>query len=324
MRPRGKTDISSERLFRHFQNDVQHPLNLRCDDLVSVVEHLAPLAHLAVRHGDDGKVVLVDAHLRRVERQDGEVLRVLADQPERQRVALELQKRLHTQVLTGKLAVELVAVGIAVIHQDKWMRDKVCKVDVAAFGKRIFRVRHDDYVLLRFKDLDELRVEDLLVERIDDVELVFHEHLRDGGDVARVQVDLHVREALVEERYDIGKRCREQGVERADTHRAAELGVGRGKSARPCDGTDHVTRVGDKVLAVLRDGDRFTDAVEQLHAELPLELLYLHRHGRLRIVQRFSGAGKTFEFRNLQEGDQIADFHTSLQFRNYNGYFNKI
>ena len=262
----------------------------------------------------------MDAHLRRVERQDGEILRILADESERQRVALELQKRLHAQVLTGELAVELVAVGVAVVHQDERVRHKVGKVHIIAGRERVFRVRHDDDVLLLLKDLDKLCVEDLRVERVDDVELIFDEHLRDGGDVARVQVDLHVREALVEKRHDIGKRRREQRVERADAHRAAELGIGRGERARPRDGAHHVARVGDEVLAVLRDGDRFADAVKELHTQLALELLYLHCDGGLRIVQRFSSAGKTFEFRNLQEGDQIANLHTSLQFRIYNEF----
>lgn len=73
------------------------------------------------------------------------------------------------------------------------MRHKVGKVHIIAGRERVFRVRHDDDVLLRFKDFDKLRVEDLLIERVDDVELILDEHFGDGGDIARVQADLHVR-----------------------------------------------------------------------------------------------------------------------------------
>ena len=71
-------------------------MDLRGDDLVAVIKYLPPLAHLTVGHRDDGKVALVNAHLRRVARQHGEILWILADELERERVALELQKRLDT------------------------------------------------------------------------------------------------------------------------------------------------------------------------------------------------------------------------------------
>ena len=60
---------------------------------------------------------------------------------------------------------------------------------IIAGRERVFRVRHDDDVLLRFEDFDKLRVEDLLIERVDDVELILDEHFGDGGDIARVQAD---------------------------------------------------------------------------------------------------------------------------------------
>ena len=207
-----------------------------------------------------------------------------------------------------------------VVHQDERVRHKVGKAHIRALCEGIGRIRYDHHILLRFKDLDELRVEDLRVERVDHVQLVLDEHLCDGCDVARVQVDLHVREALVKERDNVGKRRRQQRVQRADAHRAAKFRIRRGKRACPRDRADHVARVGDKVLAVLRDGDCFADAVKELHAELALKLLDLHRHGGLGIVERFGSAGKTFEFRNLQKGDQIANLHTGLQFGIYNGF----
>ncbi len=181
------------------------------------------------------------------------------------------------------------------VHQNERVVHKVGKTHVRAGGEGISRIRYDDHVLLRFEDLDELRIEDLLVKRVDHVKLVFDQHFRDCGNVACVQFDLHVRETLVIERHNIGKRGGEQRIERADAHRAAELGVRRGERARPRDGTHHVARVGDKVLAVLCDGNGFADAVKELHAKLALKLLNLHRDGGLRVIQRFRCAGKALE-----------------------------
>lgn len=179
------------------------------------------------------------------------------------------------------------------------MRHKVGKVHIIAGRERVFRVRHDDDVLLRFKDFDKLRVEDLLIERVDDVELILDEHFGDGGDIARVQADLHVRKTLVVERHDVRERGGEQRIERADAHGAAQLGIRRGKGAGTRDGAHHVARVGDKVLAVLRDGDRFADAVKELHVQLALELLDLHRDGGLGIIQSFRRTGEALELRDF-------------------------
>ena len=103
----------------------------------------------------------------------------------------------------------------------------------------------------------------------------------------------------MEQRNDIGERGGKQGVERADPHGARQLRVGGGKGAGPGNGADHVARVGDKILAILRDGNGFADAVEQLHAKLTLQLLDLHRNGGLGVIQRLCRAGKAFKFRDL-------------------------
>ena len=60
-----------------------------------------------------------------------------------------------------------------------------------------------------------------------------------------------------------------------------------------------LARVGDKVLAVLRDGDRLADAVKELHAQLALELLDLHRDGGLGIIQSFRRTGEALELRDF-------------------------
>ena len=61
-----------------------------------MVHQLAPLLHVAVRDRQNGKPALFRAAARRVARQHGEILWILADELERERVALELQKRLDT------------------------------------------------------------------------------------------------------------------------------------------------------------------------------------------------------------------------------------
>ena len=274
-----------------------------------MVHQLPPLAHGAVLHGDDGKLVLVDALAHRVAGEDGEVARVLAEQAQRQHVALQLAERLDGEVVARQLQIELVAVGVVAVHQHEGVLHQVGKLHVVAPGQRVFGVGDHDDVLLRLKDLDELGVVYLLVERVDEVQLVFDQQLPQMGDVVAVDVGEHMGKTLVERGHDVRERRGHQRVQRADAHRAGEVLVRGGEGAGAGDGADHVPRVGDEVLAVLRDGDVFSDAVEQLHAQLAFELLDLHGDGGLGVVQRLRRLGKALELGDFQEGNQIADLH---------------
>ena len=106
-------------------------------------------------------------------------------------------------------------------------------------------------------------------------------------------------EALAEGRDNVGERRGHKGIERADLHHARQLRFLGGKDLRAGDGADDIAGIGDEVLAVLRDGDRFADAVKELHAQLALELLDLHRDGGLGIIQSFRRTGEALELRDF-------------------------
>ena len=115
--------------------------------------------------------------------------------------------------------------------------------------------------------------------------------------------------ARVECRYDVGEGGGHEGVERADLYRAGQLRFLRGEDLCAGNGADDVARVGDEVLAVLRDGDVFSDAVEKTHAKFSLQLLDLHGDGRLGVVQRIGSLGKAVQLGDLQKCDKIANLH---------------
>ena len=147
----------------------------------------------------------MDALFHGVERQDGHVRGILIQQAQGEHIVLQLEEGTDFQALTGQLGVEQVAVGVCAVHQDKGVVDQLGQTDALARGERVIAVCDHHDLLLGLKDLDELRVEHLRIERVNEVELVFEQLVLERGDHVGVQAHHHMGEALTEGRDNVGE-----------------------------------------------------------------------------------------------------------------------
>ena len=157
----------------------------------------------------------------------------------------------------------------------------------------------DDDLLRTLEQLDPLRVVTHVVERVDQVDFIVHEHIRERFRVALDQLRAHVRTVLMIQRQDLSEAGRHDGFDRADAQRAGQIALLHRERHGACGGRHDIARVGDELLPVVGDGYGFSDAVKQAHAQLVFELLDLHCNGGLGIPQGFCGLGEALQLRDL-------------------------
>lgn len=83
----------------------------------------------------------------------------------------------------------------------------------------------DDDILRAFKELDALRVVAHIVERIDQVDLIVHEHIRQRLRVAFDQLRIHVRTVFMIQRQDLPETGRHDRLDRANAQRAGQIAL---------------------------------------------------------------------------------------------------
>ena len=164
----------------------------------------------------------------------------------------------------------------------------------------------DDDLLRALEELDALRVVAHIVKRVDQVDFVVHEHVRERFRVALDQLRVHMRTVLMIQRQDLPEAGRHDRLDRADAQRAGQIALLHRERHGARRGRHDIARVGDKLLPIVGDGYGFADAVEQAHAQLVFELLDLHRNGGLGIAQRFCGLGEALQLRDLEKRGQQA------------------
>ena len=256
-----------------------------------MVHQLAPLLHVAVRDRQNGKPALFRAAARRVARQHGQIGVVLEQLHDHAR-ALQLQKRPDRQLLVCQLHVELVAIAVELRHEHERLIDEVGQLELLGGGERVLGAGDDDDLLRTLEQLDPLRVVTHVVERVDQVDFIVHEHIRERFRVALDQLRVHMRTVLMIQRQDLPEAGRHDGFDRADAQRAGQVALLHRKRHGARRGRHDIARVGDELLPVVGDGYGFSDAVKQAHAQLVFELLDLHRNGGLGIPQGFCGLGE--------------------------------
>ena len=157
----------------------------------------------------------------------------------------------------------------------------------------------DDDILRAFKELDALRVVAHIVKRIDQVDLVVHEHIGECLCVALDQLCVHVRTVVVIQRQDLTEAGRHDRLDRADAQRAGQIAL-LDRERHGARGSRHdIACIGNELLPIVGDGYRFADAIEQTHAQLVFKLLNLHRNCGLGISQRFCGFGEALQLCDL-------------------------
>ena len=89
----------------------------------------------------------------------------------------QLQKRPDRQLLVRQLHVELVAVAVELRHEHERFVDEVGQLELLDGSKRVLGACDDDDLLRALEEFDALRVIAHVVERIDQVDFVVHEHI---------------------------------------------------------------------------------------------------------------------------------------------------
>ena len=127
------------------------------------------------------------AAARRVARQHGQIGVVLEQLHDHAR-ALQLQKRPDRQLLVRQLHVELVAIAVELRHEHERLIDEVGQLELLGGGERVLGAGDDDDLLRTLEQLDPLRVVTHVVERVDQVDFIVHEHIRERFRVALDQL----------------------------------------------------------------------------------------------------------------------------------------
>ena len=70
-------------------------------------------------------------------------------------------------------------------------------------------------------------------------------------------------------------------------------------------------RVGEQLLAGLRQVGALAEALHQIHVETALELLHLMRYRRLRQIELFCRRGETAALDDLDEGPELIEIEAS-------------
>ena len=177
--------------------------------------------------------------------------------------------------------------------------DEIGQLELLGGSKRVLGACDDDDLLRALEELDALCVIAHVVERVDQIHFVVHEHIRERFRVALDQLRVHVRTVLMIQRQDLSEAGRHDRFDRADAQRAGQIALLHRERHGARRGRYDIARVGDKLLPVVGDGYGFTDAVEQAHAQLIFELLDLYRNGGLGITQGFCGLGEALQLCNL-------------------------
>ena len=198
-----------------------------------------------------------------------------------------------------QLHIKLVAVAVGLRHEHERLVHEVRQLELLCRGEAVLGAGDDDDILRAFKELDALRVVAHIVERIDQIDLIVHEHIRQRLRVALDQLRVHARTVLMIQRQDLPEAGRHDRLDRADAQRAGQIAL-LDRERHGARGSRHdIACIGNELLPIVGDGYRFADAIEQAHAQLIFKLLNLHRNCGLGISQRFCGFGEALQLCDL-------------------------